>query len=98
MQNLDVNSFKEGFETDENAVIVDVRTPEEEAEGLIPNSINLNVMEQSFPAKVLDLDKSKTYYVYCRSGGRSANACKFMESNGLKAYNLIGGIQAWNSI
>ena len=98
MQNLDVNSFKEGFENDENAVIIDVRTPEEEAEGLIPNSININIMEQSFPAKVMDLDKSKTYYVYCRSGGRSANACQLMEKNGLKAFNLIGGIQAWNSI
>ncbi|MBL4710183.1 MAG: rhodanese-like domain-containing protein [Flavobacteriales bacterium] len=97
MQNLEVNDFKNGFKTDENPVIIDVRTPEEEAEGLIPNSINLNIMDQNFPTKVLDLDKSKTYYVYCRSGARSANACQFMEKNGLKSYNLIGGIQAWNS-
>ena len=97
MQNLEVNDFKNGFKTDENSVIIDVRTPEEEAEGLIPNSINLNIMDQNFPTKVLDLDKSKTYYVYCRSGARSANACQFMEKNGLKSYNLIGGIQAWNS-
>ena len=98
MQNLDVNRFKEGFETDEDAIILDVRTPEEEAEGLIPNSININIMDQSFPAKILELDKSKNYYVYCRAGGRSANACQFMEKNGFKAYNLAGGIQAWNSI
>lgn len=98
MQNLDVNSFKEGFETDENAIIIDVRTPEEEAEGLIPNSININIMDQSFPAKILSLDKSKNYYVYCRAGGRSANACQFMEKNGLTTFNLVGGIQAWNSI
>jgi rhodanese-related sulfurtransferase len=97
MKDLTINEFVEGFKSDENAVIIDVRTPEEEAEGLIPNSINMNVMEQNFPAKVMDLDKAKTYYVYCRSGGRSASACKFMEKQGLKTNNLLGGIQAWNS-
>jgi len=54
-------------------------------------------MEQSFPAKVMDLDKTKSYYVYCRSGGRSASACQFMDKQGLTVYNLLGGIQAWNS-
>lgn len=97
MKNLDIQEFITGFKSDENAIILDVRTPEEEAEGLIPNSINMNIMEQSFPAKVMDLDKSKNYYVYCRSGGRSANACQFMEEQGLTAFNLAGGIQAWNT-
>jgi rhodanese-related sulfurtransferase len=98
MKNLNVHSFKEGFENDENSIIIDVRTPEEEAEGMIPNSINMNIMEQNFPAKVMDLDKSKSYYVYCRSGARSASACQFMEKQGLTAFNLEGGINAWNSI
>lgn len=97
MNNLTINEFVDGFQNDQNAVIIDVRTPEEEAEGLIPNSINMNLMEQSFPAKVMDLDKTKNYYVYCRSGGRSATACQFMEKQGLTTFNLLGGIQAWNS-
>jgi len=96
MTNLTVNEFADGFENDDNAIIIDVRTPEEENEGLIPNSTNMNVMGQSFPAKIMDLDKSKNYYVYCRSGGRSVSACRFMEKNGLTTYNLLGGIQAWN--
>lgn len=96
MTNLTVNEFENGFENDDNAIIIDVRTPEEENEGLIPNSTNMNLMEQSFPTKVMDLDKSKNYYVYCRSGGRSVSACRFMEKNGLTTYNLLGGIQAWN--
>lgn len=98
MQNLDVKSFKQGFENDENAVILDVRTPEEESEGLIPNSVNINLMNPDFPTKVLELDKDKTYYVYCRAGGRSASACQFMEKNGYTTYNLLGGIQAWNTL
>ena len=42
MKNLNVQAFKEGFENDSEAILVDVRTPEEEAEGLIPNSINIS--------------------------------------------------------
>jgi rhodanese-related sulfurtransferase len=98
MKNLDAKTFKEKIKQDSDAVIIDVRTPEEEAEGLIENSLNMNLMEPSFPAKVMDLDKSKKYYVYCRSGGRSATACQFMEKNGLTAFNLEGGIQAWNTL
>ena len=79
-------------------VLLDVRTPEEEREGLIDNSLRLNIMEPSFPAKVMDLDKLKTYYVYCRSGGRSASACQFMEKQGFDAINVSGGILAWNQL
>ncbi len=98
MKNLNVIEFRDQINSDETAVIVDVRTPEEEAEGVIENSVNINIMDSSFPAKVMDLDKSKTYYVFCRSGGRSGSACEFMEKNGLTAYNLEGGIQAWNTL
>jgi rhodanese-related sulfurtransferase len=97
MKNLSIEEFINGFQNDHNAVIIDVRTIEEEAEGLIPNSLNMNFMEPSFPEKVMDLDKSKDYYVYCRSGGRSATACQFMEKQGLTSFNLVGGIGAWNS-
>ena len=98
MENLSANDFKTAIETNDNAVVIDVRTLEEEAEGKIEKAINMNIMEQSFLAKVMDLDKSKNYYVFCRSGGRSVSACQFMEKQGLKTYNLLGGIQAWNTL
>jgi len=97
MNNINVAEFKAKIKDDSNAVIIDVRTAEEEAEGKIDNALNINIMDPSFPAKVMDLDKSKNYYVFCRSGGRSATACQFMEKNGLTAFNLEGGIQAWNA-
>ncbi len=98
MKNLDAKSFKEQIEADTKAIIVDVRNPSEEEEGIIDNSININIMDPSFPGKIKALDSSKNYYVYCRSGGRSASACEFMEINGLNTTNLNGGIIAWNKL
>lgn len=96
MKNLSAEEFKERIEIDEAAVIIDVRAPEEEVEGKIEGAINLNIMDSSFPAKVQELDKEKNYYLYCRSGARSFTAGQYMEQFGLKAFNLSGGIQAWN--
>lgn len=96
-QNLDPKSFKAGFEGDSNAVIIDVRTPAELAEGSIDGHIMINVMDPAFPAKIAELDKSKPYYIYCRSGNRSGQVCNYMSGLGFdKLYNLQGGIMAWN--
>ena len=98
MKSIDVENFKQKIESDPDAIIIDVRTPEEEVEGIIEGSININIMDPSFMSKVMELDKNKNYYVFCRSGNRSGNACRFMEQNGLNAINLEGGIQAWNEM
>lgn len=99
MQNLDAKTFKEKIAFDPEGVIIDVRSPQEEIEGLIENSVNINIMDPSFTERIAKLPKDKNYYIYCRSGGRSASACGFMEDNGFKnTFNLIGGIQAWNSL
>ena len=43
------------------------------------------------------LDKSKSYFIYCRSGARSGQACQLLNQMGIKAtYNLDGGILSWN--
>ena len=82
---------------DDNAVILDVRTPEEVDDGYIPNMKNIDIrMGQGFLDEVEKLDKSKSYYVYCRSGARSAQACQLMEQMGFSTtYNLIGGFMDW---
>ncbi len=77
--------------------IIDVRSPEEEVEGFIEGAKVINIMGPDFADKIKELDKEKTYLVYCRSGNRSSTACGFMASNGFDdLYNLEGGIQAWN--
>lgn len=80
-----------------DAIILDVRTAGEVAEGKIPASIHIDINQGGFMEKVSELDKTKEFLVYCRSGGRSGMACGLMAKNGFdKLNNLKGGIMAWN--
>jgi rhodanese-related sulfurtransferase len=85
-------------QADKNAIILDVRTEDEYNEGIIENAINIDIHKGSlFISELEALDKNKNYYVYCRSGARSGKACEVMNELGFKnAYNLEGGILAWN--
>ncbi len=95
-QDIDVAEFKEKMEA-EDAVILDVRTEVELAEGEIPGHQMINFMSPDFAQKIATLDRDKTYLVYCRSGNRSGRACEMMAGMGFtKLYNLMGGIHAWN--
>lgn len=95
-KNLNNTDFKNGMEAD-NSVLIDVRTPEEFNSGHLVNAINIDIMGGSFPQQINELDKSKNYYVYCRSGGRSASACGAMASWGFKELNNLGnGIIGWD--
>lgn len=89
--------WTEQLAQDENAVIIDVRTPEEWGEGIIPNALMIDIYQgQGFIYKVDELDKSKNYYVYCKAGGRSAQACNIMGQLGFdKTFNLMGGFSQW---
>ncbi|WP_299529281.1 rhodanese-like domain-containing protein [Ulvibacterium sp.] len=94
---LSQEEWEEQLENDDNAFILDVRTPEEVDEGYIPNAVNIDIyLGQEFVDELEKLDKEKNYYVYCRSGNRSRQACAIMNSIGIKnAYNLEGGILEW---
>lgn len=76
-------------------VFLDVRTLEERALKKINDSLHIDIYDENFENEVLKLDKSKKYVVYCRSGGRSSGAVNFMNSNGFKAINLVGGMLNW---
>ncbi len=79
-------------------VIIDVRTPEEFAEGHVEKAINIDYYSETFRDELNNLDKNKTYLVYCRSGNRSGNALNIMaELNFKEVYNMSGGIIAWNA-
>ncbi|TRW23950.1 rhodanese-like domain-containing protein [Flavobacterium zepuense] len=95
--NISQEQWWEDAQNDSNAVILDVRTEDEWNEGIIPGAINIDIYKgQGFIDALEELDKSKTYYVYCRSGARSGNACNVMNQLGFeKAYNLSGGIMQW---
>lgn len=97
MADLTQEEWAEQLAQDDNAVILDVRTPEEVEEGYIPNAQNIDIyLGQEFLDAIGELDKSKSYYVYCRSGNRSGQACALMNSLGIvNTYNLEGGIVEW---
>jgi rhodanese-related sulfurtransferase len=95
--NLSQEDWISQYEADENAVILDVRTENECNEGIIENAIQLDINTgQAFIYGIEELDKTKNYYVYCRSGVRSAKACEIMNELGFEnTYNLLGGILDW---
>ncbi len=77
-------------------VILDVRTPKEFFSGRIPGAINIDYEAPTFQQNIAQLDKSKTYLVYCRSGLRSGAATELMESMDFKnVFDLEGGILNW---
>lgn len=97
MADLSQNEWSSQLKSDDNAIILDVRTQEEVEEGKIPGSLHIDIYKgQGFIDEVEKLDTSKTYYVYCRAGARSAQACSIMNQLGFKnTHNLIGGFSEW---
>ena len=93
---ITVSEFAESAKQDTAAVILDVRTAEEYAEGHIESALNLNIKDETaFDNGIKTLDKNKTYYIYCRSGRRSHNAALKMQKQGFKVFDMEGGINAW---
>ena len=73
--------------------LIDVREADEFAEGHLPGAINLPLSD--FLERYEELDKDKPYYIICRSGARSAQACAFLEEEGYDVTNVAGGTSAW---
>ncbi|MDM9632387.1 rhodanese-like domain-containing protein [Robiginitalea aurantiaca] len=97
MADLTQEEWRARLEKDDKAVILDVRTQEEIEEGSIPGAEHLDIYKpQEFLEGLDALDKSAHYYVYCRSGNRSGQACALMTARGFSsAYNLMGGMNEW---
>lgn len=94
---LDSPEFSKKLKEDNNSVLLDIRTPREYNQGHIPNSALMNIYDPSFLTEVQKLDKSKNYYLYCRSGSRSYQAGQIMINLGFTTvYNLRSGILNWD--
>jgi rhodanese-related sulfurtransferase len=94
---LSQKEWTEKLKATPNTVILDVRTEDEVHDGKIPNALHIDIYKgQGFIDEVEALDKTSTYFVYCRSGARSAQACAVMNQIGIEnAYNLMGGFMEW---
>ena len=81
---------------EEGYSFIDVRTPEEIAEGKVEGALEFDVKSDSWQEGISALDKSQPYIVYCRSGVRSALACQMMHDLGFeKIIDMEGGYNAW---
>ena len=72
--------------------VIDVRTPEEFAEGHLEGALNLNIEGSSFAADIAKLDPAGTYVVYCRSGNRAGKAVTAMQQIGIANVSNLGAV------
>lgn len=90
-------AFQKTINSTKDAVVMDVRTPDEFNSGALVNAVNIDFRDKYFETRVKDMDVNKVYFVYCLSGGRSGNAAEFMRKNGFKnVYEMAGGMLAWH--
>ena len=76
------------------AVLIDVRTPAEVAEGMAPGAINIPLQE--IEQRLSEFPKDKDLLIYCRSGKRSMAASNVLIENGYdKVFNVVGGFLAF---
>lgn len=94
-KNLNGKEFKEAYQHAGKGVLLDVRTEGEFSSGTMKGARNLDIMSPQFTNAVKKLDKESEYFVFCRSGNRSAQACAIMAKQGFKVSNLAGGVGAW---
>ncbi|WP_114749897.1 rhodanese-like domain-containing protein [Pleomorphovibrio marinus] len=98
MEDITVNELKERLENKEKFVFIDVR---EEYEYEDDNLEAWNIPLADIPEKLSELEahKEEEIVVHCRSGARSGNAKKFLESKGFtKVRNVLGGIVAYREL
>ncbi len=102
---LQISSFAQKVSTEEfekkikelpQAQLLDVRTPEEFADGHLAGAKNLNIFDDDFAAKIEKLDKKKPVLVYCHSGGRSGEAYEALKKAGFTTVlDMKGGFSSW---
>lgn len=94
---VDATQFHDLIES-KKGLILDVRTPEETATGILVGAQKIDFFGNNFELQVDKLDKRIPVFLYCASGNRSGQAMLLMEQKGFKeVYNLAGGIGTWEN-
>jgi phage shock protein E len=93
---LSPEQFNQKLIASSDRTLLDVRTPEEYAEGHLTDAKLINYYNDDFKSQLALLDKSKPVFVYCRSGKRSGASAQLLIELGFKeVYDLQGGFTAW---
>ena len=96
-KSVSVDEFVDYIKDADKVTLLDVRTPQEFAEGCIPNTdYNIDVLEDNFIDVAQEkLPTDKPVALYCRSGNRSKNAAKLLTEAGYEVVELSAGIRGW---
>lgn len=81
------------LESGEKLELVDVREDEEVAGGMIPGAKHIRMGD--IPTTLDYFDKDKEYIFICRSSARSGNVCHYLQEQGYKVRNMVGGMLNW---
>jgi rhodanese-related sulfurtransferase len=95
---LSACTSSEPVELGANAVIIDVRTPEEYATGHLDGAVNIDVQSPDFGTIISQLPTDGEYFVYCRSGNRSGQAIAQMEASGFTDLTNGGSVAEASSM
>lgn len=93
MKEITAKKLEQKLVSGEKLTIIDVREEVEVATGKIPGATHIPLGQ--IPNRLEELDKNEHYYMVCRSGSRSGNACQFLLQNGFNVTNMVGGMLAW---
>ena|SRR5690625_3268739 len=96
MRTISVEQLKDKLQAGETLNIVDVRTDEEVALGMIRGAIHIPV--DQIPNRIDELNKGEHYYLTCRTNNRSGNAYLFLEDKGYDVTLVDGGMTAWQAL
>jgi phage shock protein E len=88
---LDPDETAALLEAEPDAVLVDVRTPEEVAQGALTDATFIDLQGPGFRDRVAELDRDATYVLYCRTGNRSGQAAEIMRELGFGQLYDAGG-------
>lgn len=93
---ISIEQFKEILKNDKDIIVLDVRTPEETATGMIENAINIPVQVLEQRVDELEKYKDKEIFVICRTQNRAPIGASILTANGYKAKYVIGGMTVYN--
>lgn len=94
MKTIQPEEVQAKIEAGEAVKLIDVREVDEVETGHIPGVIHIPLGLLEF--KMNEIDKSESYIMVCRSGGRSGKATALLQSHGFDVTNMDGGMLAWN--
>jgi len=94
---LSPDEFERGYTKQIDAILIDIRTPEEIKSGHLHDAIFIDYHDENFEAQLAYLRKDLAYYIYCSSADKTIATARLMSAMGFqRVFVLKGGIKLWH--